>query len=132
MKKYRLISTATIASSLSLSFFANANVASLSRANCLGFINESITYDRPEFAPFIGSASSAHMPWGSQYPVHDTLLAPNTGDSFWRFYAGDIGDAQTVTVYGGHSWMYVDGDGAPTGEGGFRTTLASDCNLSEW
>lgn len=33
---------------------AAAEVKALSRANCIGFINESVTYERPSFATFRG------------------------------------------------------------------------------
>lgn len=96
----------------------------LSRANCLGFINESITYDRPQFRNVQGSAASTHLPMGNINPKH-TLGAPNNGMFSWRFRAGDQSDPEKMKVTGFHTWVLNGGV--------YRaSTAAVDCNLTEW
>jgi hypothetical protein len=48
---------------------AEARVKALSRANCLGFVNESITYDRPDLQAFVGTAVGIHIPWVRLLPT---------------------------------------------------------------
>jgi hypothetical protein len=111
---------------------AEARVKALSRANCLGFVNESITYDRPDLQPFMGTAVGVHAPWGA-LEGHQVTDPNNAGDNEqWRYYAGDVGDAATVTVYGFHTWYKVDAQTGELVESGSASTLATDCNLTEW
>lgn len=117
---------------LMLSGHVHAGIGYLSRANCIGFVNESVTYDRPSLRPFYGHATSYHTPWGELYPKH--VLNTNYGTSgvTWRYYAGDVGDSEQMNVHGVHGWLFVDAGGNPTSEQGAAETDAQDCNLSEW
>lgn len=124
-----------LCAAMMLNMPAHASVKAISRANCLGFVNESITYDRPGFRSFYGSAMSTHVPWG-EFHSH-TIIDPdpvNQEDDQprWRFYAGDTDDAASVTVYGGRAWVVVDKESGVILERGSDSTLANDCNLSEW
>jgi len=104
---------------------AHAVIKPLSRANCIGWINESVTYDRPFFVRFQGSAASYHTPLGNTKPKHE-IGAQNNGLFAARFYAGDASDPERMAVRGFHTW--IDGGG-----GVWRsTTSAVDCNLTEW
>ncbi|MEE7546599.1 hypothetical protein HF319_05730 [Xanthomonas sp. Kuri4-1] len=130
MKKIKLVS----AFSLVLGTFglpsAQAAIGALSRANCVGFVNESVTYDRPALTPFFGNAGGTHIAQGDLYPLH-YLQDGQDGRSDWRFYAGDTDDSAVVTVYGAHGWYFLDANGGITGNGA-TSTEASDCNLTEW
>jgi hypothetical protein len=115
-----------------MSFPAKAEVKAISRANCLGFVNESITYDRPDLRNFHGGAISEHKPWGEVYS-HVATDPDNFGtQQKWRYYAGDIDDASSVAVTGAHSWVVMDDDTGTVTESGSDVTIATDCNLSEW
>ncbi|WP_312236889.1 hypothetical protein [Stenotrophomonas sp.] len=103
---------------------ATAAVKALSRANCLGWINESITYERPQFRNFQGSAASRHVPQGNVDPKH-VLGAPNNGHLAWRFRAGDQSDPERMTVYGYHTWILQ-------GRVFTQSTAAVNCELTEW
>jgi len=103
---------------------ASAAVKVLSRANCLGFVNESVTYERPEFRNFQGSAASTHVPQGNTQPKH-VLGAPNNGLFSWRFRAGDQADPEWMTVHGYHTWILQ-------GRVYTQSTAAVNCELSEW
>ena len=110
---------------------ADARIGSLSRANCLGFVNKSVTYDRPNLNRFIGTAYSRHVPQGNVFPKH-VLAAPNNRQRDWRFYAGDGSDSERITVFGEHTWVELDAAGNPVGQLGSRSTTGTDCNLVEW
>jgi hypothetical protein len=101
---------------------ATAAVKWLSRANCLGLINESVTYDRPEFQSYVMMTSSSHIGYGAV--GGHVALAPM--ESTWRSYAGDVGDATVNAVNGGHQHVTDDGQLI------VAYTSATDCNLSEW
>lgn len=103
---------------------ASAKVKALSRANCLGFINESVTYERPAFRNFQGSAASWHIPLGNIRPKH-VIGARNNGAFSWRFYAGDGSDPERMVVRGYHTWV-LDRRVFT------QDTSAINCNLSEW
>lgn len=103
---------------------ASAEVKAISRANCMGFVNESITYDRPQFRSIQGSAASRHIPLGNTQPKH-ILGAPNNGAFAWRFYAGDRSDPERMLVRGYHTWILNRIVHT-------RHTAAADCSLSEW
>ncbi|GEM_PF-1244862 len=103
---------------------AFAEIKPLSRANCLGFVNESITYDRPYMNIFQGSAASRHVPLGNIDPKH-VIGAPNNGGFSWRFRAGDQSDPERMTVHGYHTWIV--GRYVVT-----TNTVAVDCSLGEW
>jgi len=103
---------------------AAAEVKALSRANCLGFVNESVTYDRPLFRNIQGSAASRHIPQGNIHPKHN-LGAPNNGGFSWRFRAGDQSDPERMLVRGYHTWIL---DRLPY----VRHTAVVDCALTEW
>lgn len=103
---------------------ASAVMKALSRANCLGFVNESVTYDRPYFRQLQGSAASTHQPRGEMRPKH-VLGAPNNGHFAWRFRAGDQSDPERMTVRGYHTWIFQNVVYT-------RHTAAVDCNLAEW
>lgn len=107
---------------------ALADVGTLSRANCLGTINESVTYDRPLFRQMVGFTASVHTQLGNTEPLH--VLVSDMLPS-WRFYAGDTGDGGTLLVSGTHGWVIQDEQGAIIDEG-YRETGAVDCNLTEW
>ena len=102
---------------------AEAGVKWLSRANCIaGTVNESITYDRPQFKTHFMYTRSIHVGFGA-LAGHEVDAPWNVT---WRSYAGDLGDATRNTVRGVH----VFGDDLR-----FLSTqysLATDCNLTEW
>lgn len=103
---------------------ASAEIKSLCRANCIGFINESVTYDRPSFVPFLGTSASIHVPQGNTRPKH-VFGAPNNGFLSARFYAGDGSDSERMLVRGYHTWVTA-------GRVWTSNTAAVDCNLVEW
>ena len=103
---------------------ASAEVKALSRANCIGFINESVTYERPQFRNFQGSAVTRHIPLGNIEPKH-VFGAPNNRHFSWRFYAGDGSDPERMVVHGYHTWV-LDGRVFT------QSTSAVDCQLLEW
>ncbi len=103
---------------------AAAEVKAISRANCLGFVNESITYDRPQFRSIQGSAASRHIPLGSIQAKH-VLGAPNNGGFSWRFRAGDQSDPERMLVRGYHTWILNRIVHT-------RNTATADCSLTEW
>jgi hypothetical protein len=103
---------------------AAAEVKALSRANCIGFINESVTYERPQFRNFQGSAVTRHVPLGNIMPKH-AFGALNNGLHSWRFYAGDGTDPERMVVHGYHTWVLG-------GRVFTQPTSAVDCQLSEW
>jgi hypothetical protein len=123
LAKYILLPITVAAASLA-STDAHAVMKAISRANCLGFVNESITYDRPYFRKMQGSAASTHHPQGELRPKH-VLGAPNNGHFSWRFRAGDGGDPERMTVRGYHTWIFQ-------GVVYTRSTAAVNCNLTEW
>ena len=103
---------------------AAAEVKALSRANCIGFINESVTYERPQFRNFQGSAVTRHIPLGNIEPKH-VYGAPSNGLYSWRFRAGDTVDPERMVVHGYHTWVLG-------GRVFTQSTSAVDCQLSEW
>lgn len=103
---------------------AQAAVKAISRANCLIYVNESITYERPQFRSFQGSAASTHVPLGNLKPKH-VVGAPNNGHFSWRFRAGDQSDPERMIVHGYHTWVI-------NGWVSTQSTAANDCNLTEW
>ncbi|WP_312684397.1 hypothetical protein [Stenotrophomonas chelatiphaga] len=109
---------------LILSQTASAEIKTLSRANCIGFINESVTYDRPSFVRFLGTSASTHIPQGNIRPKH-VLGAANNGFLSARFYAGDGSDSERMLVRGYHTWVTA-------GRVWTSNTAAVDCNLVEW
>lgn len=127
-------SSALCLSTLIASPIAYAGIGYLSRANCIGVINESVTYDRPLLRNFEGVAISTHVGFGEIDPSHqlfDAYDSTQTPDGRWRYYAGDVGDSKSMNVHGSHSWAYRDANGFVT-EAGWAPTEASDCNLTEW
>ena len=117
---------------LGFSRTALADVGTLSRANCIVLhltINESVTYDRPLLRVYDGLAGSAHTQQGNIEPYHDILFSEEVPS--WRHYAGDTDDPGVMTVTGYHTWHFYD-PVVGTSEWGYRTTTASDCNLTEW
>lgn len=103
---------------------ASADIKALSRANCIGIINESVTYDRPSLVPFLGTSASIHIPQGNSRPKH-VVGAPSNGLLSARFYAGDGSDSERMLVRGDHTWV-------TTGRVWTSNTAAVDCNLVEW
>lgn len=103
---------------------AAAEAKALSRANCIGFINESVTYEPPQFRNFQGSAVTRHVPLGNIEPKH-AFGARNNGLYSWRFYAGDGSDPERMVVHGYHTWVLG-------GRVFTQSTSAVDCQLSEW
>ncbi|WP_125360261.1 hypothetical protein [Stenotrophomonas sp. 278] len=103
---------------------ASAAMKAISRANCLLFVNESITYDRPLFRKMQGSAASTHHAQGELKPRH-TLGAPNNGGFSWRFRAGDQSHNERITVTGYHTWIFRNLVHT-------KNTYATNCNLTEW
>jgi hypothetical protein len=108
----------------SLAGNAAAEIKALSRANCIGFINESVTYERPQFRNFQGPAVTRHVPLGNIEPKH-AFGAPNNGLYSWRFYAGDGSDPERMVVHGYHTWVLG-------GRVFTQPMSAVDCQLSEW
>lgn len=115
---------AATATALLIGAEASAAMKTLSRANCLLFVNESITYDRPLFRRMPGSAVSTHHAQGELKPRH-TLGAPNNGTVWWRFRAGDQSHNERITVKGYHTWIF-------RGKVNTEDTYAVNCNLTEW
>lgn len=102
---------------------ASATIKALSRANCVaGAINESVTYDRPQFNSHWMTTYSAHTGFGA-INGH-TVSAPKTFT--WRSYAGDRFDNARNTVTGTH--LFVDEQGLHR----YTQTIATDCSLGEW
>jgi len=101
---------------------AHADLKVLGRANCLGLINESVTYDRPQLNPHWMQTTSTHVPLGAIN--RHSISTPRAYT--WRSYAGDIGDRTVNTVVGSH--FFVDYSNVPWT---LRVT-AYDCNLTEW
>lgn len=102
---------------------ASAGVAWLSRANCVaGVVNESVTYDRPSLTSHYMYTESDHVGLGS-FGGH-VVSAP--WNVTWRSYAGDLGDSERNTVRGLH--IFGDDMAHLT----TRSTVATDCNLTEW
>lgn len=99
MHPTRILGLSLLTVSAFYSAAVHAEVKALSRANCPGFVNESITYDRPLFRRIQGSAASKHVPQGNIYPKHN-LGAPNNGGFAWRFRAGDQSDPERMLVRG--------------------------------
>jgi len=109
---------------------AMADIGTVSRANCiLDILNESITYDRPQFRPFFGTAVSEHLPQGNLNPSH-ILFSPSQLHH-WRHYAGDAGDPEVMKVTGSHSWTLYD-ENYNLLEYGSRQTSTIDCSAEEW
>ncbi|MCC7633069.1 hypothetical protein [Stenotrophomonas rhizophila] len=108
---------------------AAADIGTLSRANCLGFVNESVTYDRPQLRNFYGTALSDHLPLGDLISAH-MLSSPDQLLS-WRHYAGDTNDSEVMKVNGYHSWMLMD-ENFNLIEHGTRETSTVDCSVTEW
>ncbi|MEN5040417.1 hypothetical protein ABE424_09530 [Stenotrophomonas sp. TWI1149] len=108
---------------------AAADIGTLSRANCLGFINESVTYDRPQLRNFYGAAVSDHQPLGELISRH---MVRSPGQLFsWRHYAGDTNDSEVMKVTGHHSWSLMD-ENFNLIDYGTRETSTVDCSLTEW
>lgn len=125
MKSMKGIGTAVLTTAALLgSAEASAAMKAISRANCLLFVNESITYDRPLFRRMQGSAASTHHAQGELRPRH-VLGAPNNGAFSWRFRAGDQSHNERITVKGYHTWIFQ-------GAVNTRHTYAVNCNLTEW
>jgi hypothetical protein len=124
MHPTRILGLSLLTVSAFYSAAVHAEVKALSRANCPGFVNESITYDRPLFRRIQGSAASKHVPQGNIYPKHN-LGAPNNGGFAWRFWAGDQSDPERMLVRGYHTWIL---DRLPY----VRHTAVVDCALTEW
>jgi len=124
MQRMRAACLATM-TSLMIPTVAYCVIKPLSRANCLGFVNESVTYDRPYFQRFQGSAASYHIPQGNTDPKH-LVSAPNSGTFASRFYAGDRSDPERMAVHGVHTW--ITAGGMPV----IQRTATVDCNLGEW
>ncbi|GAA0911178.1 hypothetical protein GCM10009552_24330 [Rothia nasimurium] len=102
---------------------ASATIKALSRANCVaGAINESVTYDRPQFNKHWMTTYSAHTGLGA---VHGHTVAARKAFT-WRSYAGDQFDRNRNTVTGTH--LFVDEQGLHR----YTQTIATDCNLGEW
>jgi hypothetical protein len=101
---------------------AIAGVKSLSRGNCLGVVNESVTYDRPAMASHFMFTQSEHVGFGAI--AGHAVTAPWA--STWRSYAGDNGDSTSNTVSGLH--IFGDSMSALAVE----RTSATTCNLTEW
>ena len=130
------LSAVTLLSCLSTSAFAE--ISAFSRANCGGFINESITWEASGvFSGQILSVQSYHVPISSGGSVSPHSLR-DSGSS-WRARAGDQGDTVNLNtqtcpsisswnVHGYHSY-YDPERGAWIDLG---SSFASDCNLSEW
>jgi hypothetical protein len=101
---------------------ARADIKWLSRANCLGLINESVTYDRPQLNPHWMDVQSHHIGFGAT--TGHVRFGPLAYT--WRSYAGDIGDVTRNTVTGIH--YFVDYNNIPWS----LRTIATNCNLVEW
>ena len=101
---------------------ANAGIKWLSRANCIGFVNESITYDRPELVQHLMATSSKHVGFGASFG-HE-LFSPMAFT--WRSRAGDQLDSSRNTVTGLHTFTdYSDVWWS-------LRTVATNCNLGEF
>jgi len=129
MTKNRILASASFAALTAIALPALADVGTLSRANCLGFVNESVTYDRPQARSFPGMAGGEHTQLGNLIPLHPLIFSPTPMN--WRHYAGDNNDTGTLKVKGYHLWELSDASGAIIDEG-YRETSATDCNLTEW
>lgn len=121
----------SVAATALLSLDTFAAIKALSRANCLGFVNESITYERPQFRYFVGTVASTHTPLGNTTAKH-VIGAPNNGYSSWRFRAGDQTDPERMSVSGWHVWILGGLSEVGPAVVWTQRTVAVDCNLSEW
>jgi len=102
---------------------AHAEVKWLSRANC-ELVNESVTYDRPQFNYYWMITESDHVGLGAASGHH--ISSSRSLVLTWRSYAGDFADAATNNVIGRH-WFGTDEQLLF-----YRSSRAYDCNLSEW
>jgi hypothetical protein len=115
-----------------------ASISAFSRAHCLGFVNESITWEASGvFGNNVLYVQSYHVPISSSSAGGAFPHFLSDGGSNWRARAGDQGDTfgtlscpriSSWNVYGWHS--YYDPDRSATIDLG--SSSASDCNLSEW
>lgn len=108
--------------SCAFSSSAVAEVSALSRANCLNWVNESVTWDRPGFTRYWMLTRSFHVGFGA-FGGH-TIKTPWAFT--WRSYAGHLGDRTRNTVTGFHLF------GESRESAVSVSTVATDCNLGSW
>lgn len=135
--KSNFVRLSTFAFLICLSGSSSASISAFSRANCLGFVNESITWELSGiFSNNVLAVESYHVPISSMGGVASPHWLSDSGSN-WRARAGDQGDTfgtlscpriSSWNVYGYHS--YYDPVHHLTVNLG--SSSASDCNLSEW